>query len=53
MKKVCKRCGSTDIRKDAWAIWDENSGEWILGEIFDNEFCEACEGETTIIDIEE
>ena len=53
MKKVCKHCGSEDVVRDAWASWDSTLGEWVLSDIFDYEFCQECEGDTTIIDKEE
>jgi hypothetical protein len=53
MKKICKLCGSENVRKDAWASWDSTINEWILNDVFDYEHCEECEGETTIIDKEE
>lgn len=52
IKKVCKYCNSTDVRKDAWAEWDEYNQEWVLSEIYDNEFCNSCETDTKIKDIE-
>lgn len=51
-KKVCSHCGSEDVRKDAWAKWDEDKQEWVLAEFFDNDFCVVCDGETTIEDVE-
>lgn len=50
VRKVCKHCGSTDVRKDAWAEWDEDKQEWVLGDVFDDDYCMTCEYETIIID---
>ena len=50
VRKVCKECGSDNVKKDAWAEWDENRQRWSLGETFQQEFCCDCDGETTIID---
>ena len=50
IKKVCKRCGGENVRKDAWASWNEEFQEWKLAEVYDNEYCNDCEGETTIVD---
>lgn len=50
VRKVCKHCGSSDVRKDAWAEWDEDKQEWVLSDVYDNEFCVVCDGETTIND---
>lgn len=46
--RVCKYCGSYDVRRDAWAAWDYDSQQWVLEETFDNEYCKDCEGETCI-----
>lgn len=42
---VCSNCGSDDVRRDAWATWDEGAQDWTLGEVFDQGFCAACDGE--------
>jgi hypothetical protein len=44
----CSKCGSKNVLRDAWAFWDENSQEWALNSIFDNAYCENCEGETSL-----
>ena len=52
IRKVCKHCGSSDVRKDAWAEWDEDKQEWVLAEFFDNDYCMTCDCETRIVDKE-
>jgi len=47
----CKTCGSNDVRRDAWAVWNVATQQWELGEVFDHEHCQTCEGETTITKI--
>ena len=47
-RKTCSVCGSTDIRIDAWAEWDEEIQEWVLSEVYDAAFCMGCEGECKI-----
>lgn len=47
---VCKACGSTDVRRDAWAEQNPDTGEWELSELFDNAICQTCEGETILIE---
>ena len=49
---VCKTCGSDDIVKDAWAKWDYSLQQWVLLQAFDNVWCEKCEGETNLIEVE-
>ena len=51
--KVCARCGSDDIKIDAWAEWDVENQCWELGPVFEKPaICEPCGGETTIVDRE-
>lgn len=52
IRKVCKYCGSEDVRADAWAEWDFDKQEWVLAETYDNEYCNSCEGDTKVIDVE-
>lgn len=52
IRKVCSECGSTDVRVDAWASWDETNQQWELAESYDNSWCIDCEGECTIDDEE-
>lgn len=52
IKKCCSTCGSTDIKFDAWAEWDEESQQYELSQTFDNTFCESCEGECSVEDQE-
>lgn len=50
--KVCKHCGSDDVRVDAWAAWNVHTQEWELAETFDHSHCNNCDGETHIVDKE-
>jgi hypothetical protein len=50
IRKVCNNCGGTDVVRDAWSSWDEDTQEWVLDNVFDYEFCQDCESETTITD---
>ena len=52
IKIVCRKCGSDDVRRDAWAEWDTENQEWTLGTVFDQGHCEACEGESSLTEIE-
>jgi len=45
MKKVrmiCADCGSKNVRRDAWASWNEEKQDWQLHNVFDDVFCEDC-----------
>ncbi len=48
---VCAACGSEDVMKDAWAVWDKDDQLWDIGSIQDHAYCNACDGETTIKEI--
>lgn len=51
IRKVCSTCGSDLVVCDAWAAWDEESQEWVLDDVFQYEFCIACQCDTTIKDV--
>lgn len=50
VRKICETCGSTEVVRDAWAEWDEDDQQWVLQNVFDDAYCETCEGSATIID---
>lgn len=52
LTKVCKQCGSEDVKHDAWAVWDTENQCWELDAWFDKAYCSDCDGECTIIDKE-
>jgi Protein of unknown function (DUF3768) len=39
---VCGACGSSKIRRDAWAEWNLATREWELQNIFDDFCCDTC-----------
>ena len=43
----CRTCGSERVVRDAWASWNAETGLWELQNVFDQEFCEACEAATS------
>lgn len=45
---VCDECGSTHVTRDAWAEWDEDTQDWVLGAVYDHAFCHRCQAETNI-----
>lgn len=49
---VCSDCGSSDVRREAWAEWDVEDQEWVLGQVFDQGFCGACVGDASLQEIE-
>jgi hypothetical protein len=48
VQMVCGTCGSKLVTRDAWAEWDEDEQDWVLGAAYDYSFCHFCEGETRI-----
>ena len=45
---ACRQCGSTDVRRDAYAAWDVEAQEWVLATVFDQGYCETCESEAVL-----
>ena len=48
---VCKFCGGTNVMRDAWAVWDRDKQDWVLGSVFDAAQCDDCDGETSLIEV--
>ncbi len=48
IKIVCSRCGSDDVRRDAYAAWNVETQGWELSAVFDQGYCEACGGEASL-----
>ncbi len=51
MQIVCGTCGSADVRRDAWAEWDSEKQDWVLGSVFDDGHCNVCEGESSLDEV--
>jgi hypothetical protein len=49
---VCENCGSNLVTRDAWAEWDVDEQDWVLGDAFDYTFCHKCEAETHLAEVE-
>lgn len=45
---VCGRCGSNDVRRDAFASWDIEAQDWVLAAVYDQGHCEHCQGEARL-----
>lgn len=43
IKYKCKYCGSENVKVDAWVIWDSEKQDYVVDEIFDNEYCVDCD----------
>lgn len=51
-KWICAECGSDRVTSDAIAKYDENSQDWVIVELLENEYCLACEHETSLHEID-
>lgn len=50
---ICGTCGGSDVRADAWASWDTEKGDWVLHSTYDHRYCENCDGEVRLIEVDE
>lgn len=50
---ICSQCGSTDVYADATARWNAAKGEWIMGTVHDDRYCDCCGCEAELIEIDE
>lgn len=48
MRQVCTECGSSNIKQDAWVMWNIDRQEWELSDIYDNAYCCDCESSCKI-----
>ena len=48
----CSQCEGDDVTRDAWAVWDVETQDWVLGAVFDYAYCQTCEAEARLIDVE-
>ena len=49
---ICNMCGGKAVTRDAWAAWDVDGQQWVLGAAYDYAFCHDCEDETRLIEVE-
>ena len=49
---VCSICGSENVRRDAWAIWNVETQSWELSTVFDAGFCDDCDGGARLNEVE-
>lgn len=48
VEMICEECGSEHVTRDAWAEWDKEQQDWVLGAMFDNVFCHRCQEDSHI-----
>lgn len=51
-KMICNACESEEVFRDAYASWDVEAQTWILSNVYDQAYCNSCEGECSIREVE-
>ena len=51
-RKICSECGSDNVLADAYARWNSEKNDWELDSTFDSYYCNECEGECSVEDVE-
>jgi hypothetical protein len=49
--KICSKCRGENILFDAWARWDSGTQKLELHSVYDEVYCDDCEGQTSYIDV--
>ncbi len=49
---VCNMCGGNTVTRDAWAEWNVEQQEWVLGAAYDYAFCHDCQQETRLVEVQ-
>lgn len=52
IKYVCTKCGSDNVLFDSWARWNEDKQEMELETTFNNSYCEDCENDCRVKEVE-
>ena len=50
---ICGICGSTNVYTNATARWDASKDGWIISCLYDDHYCDQCDGEVSLIEIDE
>lgn len=45
---ICHVCGSDHVTRDAWAEWNVEAQDWLLGVAFDQAYCHRCQNDTRL-----
>ena len=46
---ICRDCGSTDVKADAYASWNVTTQAWEIIDLFDKgAYCGGCDGDTRL-----
>lgn len=49
---VCRTCGGCNVKRDAWAEWDEVKQKWVSGDVYDNAWCDDCGNDVNLDEVE-
>ena len=49
---ICAKCKSHDVVRDAWVEWDIEEQQWVLQNWFDAAYCNDCDKECSLEEIE-
>lgn len=52
IRVVCAECGSANVGRDAWAVWDIALQDWELDEVFDQGYCFMCDEDARLVEVE-
>jgi hypothetical protein len=48
---ICATCKGENVRRDAFAEWNIAKQHWELGILFDQGYCEDCDGESRLEEV--
>jgi len=51
LNMIRRFCGSANVSRDAWAQWDAEQQQCVLGAVFDHAHCHDCDGETGLEEV--
>lgn len=46
----CEKCGSENVGRDAWAVWNIATQDWECGPVFDHAYCFNCDEEAALVE---
>ena len=49
---ICSECGGSNDHLDAWADFDIEAQQWVLGNTFDYSYCDDCQNDCRTKEIE-
>ena len=46
----CATCGGENVVRDAAALWNPVGQVWVLGDVYDEAYCDDCECDVAIVE---